>query len=80
MKFIIFLLNHCKKIRNMNIDEIRNSCFDKELHKKMNRILNGGFFIRCLKKLNPISKIRIKGQRIIKFLGIPIYTYNKEKN
>lgn len=73
-------LEKCKKIRNMNIDEIRNSCFDKELHKKMNRILNGGFFIRCLKKLNPISKIRIKEQRIIKFLGIPIYTYNKEKN
>lgn len=73
-------LEKCKKIKNMNIDEIRNSCFDKELHKKMNRILNGCFFIRCLKKLNPISKIRIKEQRIIKFLGIPIYTYNKEKN
>ncbi len=72
-------LEKCKKIKNMNIDEIRNSCFDKQLHKKMDRILNGCFFIKCLKNLNPISKIRINEQRIIKFFGIPIYTYNKEK-
>ena len=52
-------LEKCKKIKNMNIDEIRNSCFDKQLHKKMDRILNGcfkkGTKILCLPILNRLS-------------------------
>ncbi len=70
-------LEICKKVKNMSMEELKTNGFDQKTKREMDRKLNGIWPIKLLKALNPIQKVRINRDRIIKFLGIPVYKYTK---
>ena len=70
-------LEICKKVKNMSYEELKENEFDFQIKRCMNNVLNGAWYIRFLKRINPFSKIRINNKRIVKFLGMTIYSYNK---
>ena len=70
-------LDICKKVQAMTTEELEKNGFSKELHKEMDRVLNGAWYVKLAKAINPISKIRINNKRIVKLFGLPIYSYTK---